>query len=85
MIGSLTSDFNSARIVGCGAIGCGQALTEAWRNFDNSLSVKLAKIPVLPNSLLRRRPLGKDQYVFIKFAKRHTIEFANARPPTAPG
>ena len=24
-------------------IGCGQAPTEAWRNFDNSLSVKLAK------------------------------------------
>jgi predicted SAM-dependent methyltransferase len=80
MIGPLTSDFNSARIVkGRVNIGCGQAPTEAWRNFDNSLSVKLAKIPVLPNLLLRCRLLGKDQYAFIKFAKRHNIEFANAR------
>lgn len=34
-------------------IGCGQTPTNGWENFDNSFSLRLSKIPLLPDILNR--------------------------------
>jgi|SRR5262245_16582653 len=60
-------------------IGCGQTPTDGWRNFDNSMSLKLAGVPVLPELLWRLGMLGKEQYRFIQFARKNTLEFADGR------
>src|SRR5262245_43283735 len=59
-------------------IGCGQTPTDGWRNFDNSPSLKLAPIPLVPEILARLGILGKEQLEFIRFARENTLEFANA-------
>ena len=59
-------------------IGCGQTPTPGWRNFDNSPSLRLARLPVLPELLLRLRILKNEQYSFIRFARSNSLEFANA-------
>jgi hypothetical protein len=30
-------------------IGCGQTPTEGWNNYDNSLAVRIARIPIIPD------------------------------------
>lgn len=60
-------------------IGCGQTPTKGWRNFDNSLSLRLAHMPVWFSKLLNKIHLVKDsQYEFIKFAKENNIEYCDA-------
>ncbi len=59
-------------------IGCGQTPTPGWRNFDNSLSLKLARIPSLPGLLLKIRFLEQTQYDFIQFARSNQIEYGDA-------
>src|SRR5262245_41124225 len=59
-------------------IGCGQTPTDGWRNFDNSLSLRLARVPLVPEILARFGILGKEQLEFIRFARENTLEFANA-------
>lgn len=58
-------------------IGCGQTPTPGWRNFDNSLSLKLSRIPLLPKLLLRIRFLEQPQYDFIRFARANHIEYGD--------
>jgi predicted SAM-dependent methyltransferase len=55
-------------------VGCGQTPTKGWRNFDNSLSLRLAKIPFLPELLHKARILEVSQYQFIHFARSNDIE-----------
>jgi predicted SAM-dependent methyltransferase len=55
-------------------VGCGKTITEGWRNIDNSLSLWLAKIPLLPQILRGLRILNSTQYEFIQFAQAHKIE-----------
>ncbi len=55
-------------------VGCGQNPTKGWRNFDNSLSLRLAKIPFLPELLNKARILEASQYQFIHFARSNDIE-----------
>lgn len=59
-------------------VGCGQSPTKGWKNFDNSLSLKLSKIPLLPFFLRKIGFLDKAQYEFIKFARKNSIEYGDA-------
>lgn len=57
-------------------IGCGATPTVGWRNFDNSLSLKLARRPVLVHIL--GRVLSPQQRAYIDFCRNNRIEFADA-------
>lgn len=59
-------------------IGCGQTPTKGWRNFDNSLSIRLAKFPFLPEILKWVGFLDKSQYEFITFARKNSIEYGDS-------
>lgn len=68
-------------------MGCGQTRIPGWRNFDNSLSVRLAKLPILPDVLVRLGVLNSTQRKFIEFVQSNGIEHADAteRLPFANG
>lgn len=59
-------------------IGCGQTPTKGWRNFDNSLSLKLAKWPLLFRILVGARMISPSQERFIRFARSNLIEYGEA-------
>ena len=59
-------------------IGCGQSPTKTWRNFDNSLSLKLSRVPLLPKLLLQLGLLEGPQYEFIQFCRVNAIEYGDA-------
>lgn len=59
-------------------VGCGQSPTPGWRNFDNSLGLKLAKAPFLAGLLGKARLLNPSQVAFIEFARSHRIEYGDA-------
>lgn len=59
-------------------VGCGQTPTPGWRNFDNSPSLRLSGIPLLPELLLRLKLLEASQYSFIQFARNNNIEYGDA-------
>lgn len=59
-------------------IGCGRTPTEGWRNYDNSWSVRLAKVPFLAALLYKARILSLHQYEFIAFAQHFNIRWADA-------
>jgi len=59
-------------------IGCGQTPTRGWRNFDNSLSLRLSKVPALPNILRKLGLLEGSQYQFIQFARENNVEYGDA-------
>lgn len=59
-------------------IGCGQTATPGWRNYDNSPTVRLARLP-LPLGLLRACGLvNVDNLEFFKTCRRLDIRPANA-------
>jgi len=59
-------------------IGCGRTPTEGWRNFDNSPSLLLARVPLLPRVLRRTRLLSAAQAEFVDWARAHGVEHADA-------
>ena len=59
-------------------VGYGQTPTPDWRNFYNSLSIRLARLPFLPNFLKWFRLINQAQYQFIMFTKSNDIEYADA-------
>jgi len=59
-------------------IGCGQTPTHGWRNFDNSLSLRLSKIPLLPDLLQKLGLIEDSQRQFIRFASENDIEYGDA-------
>lgn len=59
-------------------IGCGQSPTQGWKNIDNSPSLRLARIPVLPGLLEGVGLISKQQASFIRFCRTHSIEYGNA-------
>jgi predicted SAM-dependent methyltransferase len=59
-------------------IGCGQTYTKGWRNFDNSFSIRLSKIPFLPVILHKFRLIGSSEIQFIRFARENHIEYGDA-------
>ncbi len=58
-------------------VGCGDSPISGWRNFDNSISLRLAGIPLLPRLLRRCGILNPRQYAFIEFARLHRIEYGD--------
>jgi predicted SAM-dependent methyltransferase len=59
-------------------VGCGKTPTEGWRNFDNSLSLRIAKVPFSAALLRSLRLIQKPQYDYIQYNRSHNIEFGNA-------
>jgi predicted SAM-dependent methyltransferase len=59
-------------------VGCGDSPIPGWRNFDNSISLRLAKVPLLPRILRWAGLLEYRQYAFIEFARSHRIEYGDA-------
>lgn len=58
-------------------VGCGQTPTEGWQNFDNSMSIRLAKVPLLVSLLAKLRLLKRSQLEFIEFIRGNAIEYAD--------
>ncbi len=59
-------------------VGCGQSPISGWRNFDNSLSLRFSKIPLLPKLLRILGIIKEDQYNFIKFIRSNKIGYGDA-------
>ena len=59
-------------------IGCGQTPTTGWMNIDNSMSLRLAKLPLFPSILYKLHLIGKRQYDFIQYARKNKIHHGNA-------
>jgi hypothetical protein len=49
-------------------IGCRQTPTEGWNNYDNSLAVRIARIPIIPDIASTIGPLSKSQAEFVNVA-----------------
>jgi predicted SAM-dependent methyltransferase len=59
-------------------VGCGQTPTRGWKNFDNSTSLRLARLPWLTSVLRRLGLLDARQYAFIQFARVNAVEYGDA-------
>lgn len=59
-------------------VGCGQTPTKGYRNFDNSLSLRLSKFSLLPVLLMKAGLLDQSQFKFVQFARAHSIEYGDA-------
>jgi hypothetical protein len=68
-------------------VGCGLSPTPGWLNFDNSLSVRVARWPVVPALLARTGLLAENSAVLTEMARCGNVRFANAavRIPCADG
>ena len=60
-------------------IGCGCSPTDRWRNYDNSWSIYVAKIPILAYVLSRLGMLNEEQSRAVAFYRTHSISYADAR------
>lgn len=58
-------------------VGCGQGPTPGWHNFDNSLSLWLARYSFLVAALRRFRLLDDFQINFICFSQANHIEYGD--------
>ncbi len=58
-------------------VGCGDSPIPGWRNFDNSVSLRLARVPLLPQVLRWAGILNPRQFAFIEFARSHRIEYGD--------
>lgn len=58
-------------------IGCGQTPTEGFRNFDNSPSLRLARIPLVGGLFRKAGITDQAQASFIEFATSHRIEYGD--------
>lgn len=59
-------------------IGCGQSPIKGWQNFDNSISLRLSKVPLLAKILNSLGILKAAQNQFIKFARENKIKYGDA-------
>jgi predicted SAM-dependent methyltransferase len=58
-------------------IGCGATPTQGWVNFDNSLTVRLASLPLPHAALNRLFFLDSSQRYFLEIARSNRIRWAN--------
>lgn len=58
-------------------IGCGQTPTEGWINYDNSLAIRIAGIPIIADIASKLGFLSKSQTEFINFARCSNIKWAD--------
>jgi SAM-dependent methyltransferase len=68
-------------------VGCGASPTPGWLNFDNSLSVRMARYPGLSSALARLHVIGPQSAGLARMAQHGEVRFANAatRIPCATG
>jgi SAM-dependent methyltransferase len=68
-------------------VGCGLTPTPGWLNFDNSLSVRIARWPLLPGALRALRLATASSAGLAKMGRDGNVRFANAaaRIPCAAG
>ena len=59
-------------------IGCGQTPTPGWKNFDNSLSLRLAKMPFVVYVFKMLNFTDEYQQQFIHFCINNDIEYGDA-------
>jgi predicted SAM-dependent methyltransferase len=59
-------------------VGCGRTPTQGWKNFDNSWSLRISKLPRLAYLLNKVGFLTHSQYEFVRFARENNIAFGNA-------
>lgn len=59
-------------------IGCGMTPTSGWRNFDNSMSLHIARFQAVASILYKLRILTANQFSFIQFASINAIEYGDA-------
>jgi SAM-dependent methyltransferase len=59
-------------------VGCGLSPTPGWVNFDNSLSVRVARWPVMSSVLARLGFLGAQSAELAEMAQHGSVRFANA-------
>lgn len=59
-------------------IGCGLSPTPGWLNFDNSVSVRIARWPVIYSALTRLGLLGAQSAKLAEMAQCGSVRFANA-------
>lgn len=59
-------------------VGCGSVPTPGWINYDNSISVRLAAIPLLAAIMRRLGGLSESQQHFIEIVRQQGIRYANA-------
>lgn len=58
-------------------VGCGQTPTAGWRNYDNSMSTRLAHWPKVTMFLSKIGFLGSAQIKFIEFCKQNQVFWAD--------
>ena len=68
-------------------IGCGATPTPGWKNYDNSQTLRIARIPFLARMLSSLKLLSAQQKSYSEFLKSNSINFADAsrRIPEATG
>ena len=59
-------------------VGCGVTPTPGWLNFDNSLSVRLARFPRVASVLTRLRLADSSSTDLVALAQSGAVRFANA-------
>jgi predicted SAM-dependent methyltransferase len=59
-------------------IGCGATPTPGWVNYDSSIGVKLAALPILVVLMKRLGLLSHMQYTLISVVKQEGIKYADA-------
>ena len=59
-------------------VGCGATPTPGFTNFDNSLTVRLARRPLLLTALQRLRVVGGEQVAFAREARAGGVRWASA-------
>jgi predicted SAM-dependent methyltransferase len=58
-------------------IGCGMSPTQGWLNFDNSLSIKLSRFPLVSNVLHKAKLINQEQMALIKFLSENRVSLAD--------
>ncbi len=59
-------------------VGCGATPTPGWLNLDNSLTVRLARVPALPKVLYKLGLLSSEQLRFVHVVRRTGVRWADA-------
>ena len=59
-------------------IGCGATPTSGWVNFDNSLTIRVARWPIVMRGLRGLRVLSGQSYRLAMIANGQDVRFANA-------
>ena len=59
-------------------IGCGQTITSGWDNYDNSLSIKFARFPLLVKFLYKFRIISNSHKSYMHYCMENKILYADA-------